>query len=63
MIMHLLQKFLHKVRAAILLAIICKLIKDTKVFLKDISICLAGEMDINSGTSTPFIDSTLDLIA
>jgi hypothetical protein len=63
MIMHLLQKFHHKIRAAILLAMISKIIKDMKVFLKDILICLTGEMDINLCTSTPFIDSTLDLIA
>jgi len=63
MIMHPFQKFSHEVRAAVLLAIICKLVKDTKVFLEDILIRLAGEMDINSCTSTPFIDSTLDLIA
>jgi hypothetical protein len=61
--MHPFQKFLHKVSTAVLLAIICELVKDTKVFLKDILIRLAGEMNINSCTSTPFINSTLDLIA
>jgi hypothetical protein len=61
--MHSLQKFHHKIRAAILLAIISKIIEDTKVFLEDILVRLAGEMDVNSRTSTPFIDSTLDLIA
>ena len=57
-----LQKLLHKLRATTHPAIICKLIKDSKVLLKDWFVCLFGEMDINPRTSSPFINAALNLM-
>jgi hypothetical protein len=62
MIMHPLQKYTHKIRTAILLTIDRKLVKKVKVFLEHILVCLASEMNINACSSTPLIDSALNLI-
>ena len=62
MIIYPLQKPLHKLRATMLPAIIRELIKYLEVFLKDWFVCLLSEMDIDSCTSSPFVDAALDLM-
>jgi hypothetical protein len=63
MIVQALQKCLHQVRTTILPAIICKVVEYVKVFLVDALVCIGSEMDINTCTGTPFINTALDLIA
>jgi hypothetical protein len=62
MIVQALEKFLHQVRATILPAIIRDIVEYAKVFLVDTLVCIGSEMDINSRTSTPFINTALNLI-
>ena len=58
MIVQELQKCLHLVRATIL-----PVVEYVKVFLVDALVCIGSEMDINKCTSTPFVNTALDLIA
>ena len=63
MIVQALQKCLHQVRTTILPAIIGEVVEYVKVFLIDALVCIGSEMDINTCTGTPFINTALDLIA
>jgi len=63
MIMQALQKFLHQIRTTILPAIIHEVVEYMKVFLIDALVCIGSEMDIDSCTSTPFVNTALNLIA